>query len=99
MRRWRASLPADDGTDFENASRASWARSQRRHSRRLEHGALRIPRRRAARHGHPSLWRQARLNLQHGLFEVTAGVYQVRGFDISNITFIEGERVTWSSTP
>jgi alkyl sulfatase BDS1-like metallo-beta-lactamase superfamily hydrolase len=40
----------------------------------------------------PSLWRQARLNAVHGLFEVTAGVYQVRGFDLSNITFIEGER-------
>ena len=39
----------------------------------------------------PSLWRQARLNLIHGLFEVTPGVYQVRGFDISNITFIEGD--------
>jgi alkyl sulfatase BDS1-like metallo-beta-lactamase superfamily hydrolase len=39
----------------------------------------------------PGLWRQARLNLQHGLFEVTPGVYQVRGFDLSNITFIEGE--------
>ena len=39
----------------------------------------------------PSLWRQARLNLNHGLFKVTDGVYQVRGFDISNITFIEGE--------
>ncbi len=39
----------------------------------------------------PSLWRQARLNLHHGLFKVTDGVYQVRGFDISNITFIEGE--------
>ncbi|MDZ4373621.1 MAG: alkyl sulfatase dimerization domain-containing protein [Phenylobacterium sp.] len=38
----------------------------------------------------PSLWRQARLNGLHGLFEVTPGVYQVRGFDISNITFIEG---------
>jgi alkyl sulfatase BDS1-like metallo-beta-lactamase superfamily hydrolase len=40
----------------------------------------------------PSLWRQARLNARHGLFKVTAGVYQVRGFDISNITFVEGER-------
>ncbi len=40
----------------------------------------------------PSLWRQARLNALHGLFEVTSGVYQVRGFDLSNITFIEGER-------
>jgi len=39
----------------------------------------------------PSLWRQARLNLIHGLFEVTPGLYQVRGFDLSNITFIEGE--------
>jgi alkyl sulfatase BDS1-like metallo-beta-lactamase superfamily hydrolase len=38
----------------------------------------------------PSLWRQARLNAMHGLFEVTPGVYQVRGFDISNVTFIQG---------
>ncbi|WP_337186331.1 alkyl sulfatase dimerization domain-containing protein [Phenylobacterium sp.] len=38
----------------------------------------------------PSLWRQARLNALHGLFEVTPGVYQVRGFDISNVTFVEG---------
>ncbi|MEZ6030171.1 MAG: alkyl sulfatase dimerization domain-containing protein [Hyphomonadaceae bacterium] len=40
----------------------------------------------------PSLWRQARLNLVHGLFEVTEGIYQVRGFDLSNITFVEGDR-------
>ncbi len=39
----------------------------------------------------PSLWRQARLNGHHGLFQVTEGMYQVRGFDIANITFIEGE--------
>ncbi|MCC7267056.1 MAG: MBL fold metallo-hydrolase [Caulobacteraceae bacterium] len=38
----------------------------------------------------PSLWRQARLNALHGLFEVTPGIYQVRGFDISNVTFVEG---------
>lgn len=41
---------------------------------------------------HPSLWRIAHLNTAHGLFEVVPGVYQVRGYDISNITFIEGER-------
>ena len=40
----------------------------------------------------PSLWRQARLNALHGLFKVTDGIYQVRGFDLSNITFVEGER-------
>jgi alkyl sulfatase BDS1-like metallo-beta-lactamase superfamily hydrolase len=39
----------------------------------------------------PSLWRHGQLNMSHGLFKVTDGVYQVRGFDISNITFIEGE--------
>jgi alkyl sulfatase BDS1-like metallo-beta-lactamase superfamily hydrolase len=38
----------------------------------------------------PSIWRQAQI-MQHytGLFEVTKGIYQVRGLDISNITFIE----------
>ncbi len=41
---------------------------------------------------HPSLWRMAQLNGAHGLFEVVPGVYQVRGYDISNMTLIEGER-------
>jgi alkyl sulfatase BDS1-like metallo-beta-lactamase superfamily hydrolase len=40
----------------------------------------------------PSLWRQERLNNIHGLFEVTQGVYQLRGFDLSNMSIIEGER-------
>jgi alkyl sulfatase BDS1-like metallo-beta-lactamase superfamily hydrolase len=40
----------------------------------------------------PSLWRQSRLNMQHGIFEVVPGVYQVRGLDIANMTLIEGER-------
>jgi len=39
----------------------------------------------------PSLWRQAQLNATHGLFKVTDRVYQVRGFDISNMTIIEGD--------
>jgi alkyl sulfatase BDS1-like metallo-beta-lactamase superfamily hydrolase len=39
----------------------------------------------------PSLWRQARLNNIHGLFEVTEGIYQLRGYDLSNMTIIEGE--------
>ena len=32
---------------------------------------------------HPGLWRQARLNCVHGLFEVGDGVWQARGYDIS----------------
>ena len=39
----------------------------------------------------PSLQNQARLHNFHGLFEVTAGVYQLRGHDLSNMTIIEGE--------
>jgi alkyl sulfatase BDS1-like metallo-beta-lactamase superfamily hydrolase len=39
---------------------------------------------------HPSLWRVAQLNGMHGLFEVVPGIYQVRGYDISNVTFVEG---------
>lgn len=40
----------------------------------------------------PSLWRQSTLNAMQGLFEVVPGIYQVRGLDLSNVTFIEGER-------
>jgi alkyl sulfatase BDS1-like metallo-beta-lactamase superfamily hydrolase len=43
---------------------------------------------------HPSLWRMARLNGIHGLFEVVPGIYQVRGYDISNMTLVEGETGT-----
>jgi len=39
----------------------------------------------------PSLWRQAQLNGIHGLFRVVDGVYQVRGYDLSNMTLIEGK--------
>ncbi|WP_412970812.1 alkyl/aryl-sulfatase [Glaciecola sp. MF2-115] len=38
----------------------------------------------------PSLERQARLNMQYGLFEVSERIYQVRGYDLANMTFIKG---------
>jgi alkyl sulfatase BDS1-like metallo-beta-lactamase superfamily hydrolase len=41
---------------------------------------------------HPSLWRQARLGRIAGLFELAPGLYQLRGFDVSNMHVIEGER-------
>ncbi|TDD39738.1 MBL fold metallo-hydrolase [Actinomadura sp. KC06] len=40
----------------------------------------------------PSLWRQSQLCAKQGLFEVTDGVYQVRGLDLSNMTLVEGDR-------
>ena len=40
----------------------------------------------------PSLWRQSQLNRINGLFEVIPGkLYQVRGFDIANMTFIRSD--------
>ena len=88
-----ASLPADDGADFENARRGflgtipeaevpgAWSMAPFTFLDQARPDTV-----------NPSLWRQAKLNRLHGLFEVTKGVYQVRGFDLSNITFIEGER-------
>lgn len=38
----------------------------------------------------PSLWRQAKLNAQIGLFKVVEGVWQLRGFDIGNMTLVQG---------
>lgn len=40
----------------------------------------------------PSLWRQSELNSINGLFEVTEGVYQIRGFDLANMSLIKGEK-------
>jgi alkyl sulfatase BDS1-like metallo-beta-lactamase superfamily hydrolase len=40
---------------------------------------------------HPSLARIAKLNNNYGLYEVIPGIYQVRGFDLSNITFVRGK--------
>ncbi|HEV7850436.1 MAG TPA: alkyl sulfatase dimerization domain-containing protein [Mycobacterium sp.] len=40
---------------------------------------------------HPSLWRQSQLCAKQGLYEVVEGIYQVRGLDLSNISFIEGD--------
>lgn len=39
----------------------------------------------------PSLWRHARLNAEIGLYKVTEGIYQLRGFDMANITLVEGK--------
>jgi alkyl sulfatase BDS1-like metallo-beta-lactamase superfamily hydrolase len=40
---------------------------------------------------HPSLWRQSTLAAKQGLYEVVPGIFQVRGLDLSNITFVEGD--------
>ena len=43
---------------------------------------------------HPSLWRHARLNQTPGLYQVREGIWQLRGFDLANLTLIQG-RTGW----
>ena len=39
----------------------------------------------------PSLWRQGQLLVKDGLYEVVPGIYQLRGFDLSVMTLVEGD--------
>jgi alkyl sulfatase BDS1-like metallo-beta-lactamase superfamily hydrolase len=91
-------LPFEDLTDFDNADRGFIAA--------LVPGVVRDGEGRVVYDGdaygflegdcpgsaHPSLWRQSQLCARQGLYEVTEGVYQVRGLDLSNMTLVEGER-------
>jgi alkyl sulfatase BDS1-like metallo-beta-lactamase superfamily hydrolase len=91
-------MPADlaDQTDFDDAGRGLIAR--------LEPGVIRNAEGRViwdidvfgtVTQGpcpptvNPSQWRQAKLTAIQGLFEVTSGIYQVRGADLSNMTLVE----------
>ncbi len=94
-----ATLPLDDPADFERATRgqvathptgvieradgrAAWDVNAHDFVREQDDAPDTV---------NPSLWRQARLNAIHGLFEVTDGVWQARGYDISNVTFLAGD--------
>jgi alkyl sulfatase BDS1-like metallo-beta-lactamase superfamily hydrolase len=41
---------------------------------------------------HPSLHRISKLNNNYGLYEVTPGIYQVRGLDLTDISFVRGKK-------
>jgi alkyl sulfatase BDS1-like metallo-beta-lactamase superfamily hydrolase len=93
-------VPADlsDHTDFDNAMRGLVSR--------LEPGVIKAADGRVVYDAdayteatagdcpdtvNPSLWRQSQLTSIQGLFEVTAGIYQLRGIDLSNMTIVEGD--------
>jgi alkyl sulfatase BDS1-like metallo-beta-lactamase superfamily hydrolase len=91
-------LPFSDTRDFDDASRGFLGT--------LDHARITNPQGRvvwsleaygflsdekAPATVNPSLWRQSRLNMNHGLFEVMPRVYQVRGLDIANMTLIEAD--------
>lgn len=97
--RLRNSLPPDDGSDFERAKRGFIGKLDSTIIRNdkgevvwdMDQYAFLAPDAPAPETVNPSLWRQAKLNTHHGLFKVCERIYQVRGYDISNITFVQGD--------
>ena len=96
--RARAILQFDDPADFARAERGRIATHATGRIEVGSHAAWDVADHDFVRESenapdtvHPGLWRQARLNCIHGLFEVSEGVWQARGYDISNITFLAGD--------
>jgi len=95
----RKSLPFDDARDFEEARRGFIAApNYRQIMAEKGHVAWDIGKYDFLLEAgkdfdsiHPSLQRQAILNMNYGLFEVIPGIYQVRGYDLANISFIKGK--------
>ena len=93
-----AKLPFADRRDFEDARRGLIAELPGGIVRNA-HGAVMwdlneydfLKAEQAPATVNPSLWRMAQLNLLHGLFKVMDRIYQIRGFDIANMTIIEGD--------
>lgn len=91
------SLPFDDTTDFDDARRGLLGRLEPCVVRDADGRVVWDNSTYAFLDGpvpdtvNPSLWRQSQLVAMDGLFEVVPGVYQVRGMDLSNISFIEGD--------
>lgn len=92
-------LPFEDERDFEEASRGFIAPLPEGHVLKPNGDFVFDPARLDFAKGreqapdtvNPSLWRQARLVAEGGLFKVCERIYQVRGYDISNLTVIEGD--------
>jgi alkyl sulfatase BDS1-like metallo-beta-lactamase superfamily hydrolase len=96
--KWRQSLPLDDKKDFEEQKRGFIAAPDYKQIKaEAGHVAWDMGSYEWLLQGkdfnsiHPSLQRQAILNMNYGLYEVIPGIYQVRGFDLANISFIKGK--------
>ncbi len=89
-------LNLDDQQDFEDARRGLIARPEGQIRDAdgkilVDFDAFKFVEGKAPPTVNPSLWRHAILNAQIGLFKVTDGIYQLRGFDVANMTLIEGK--------
>ena len=92
-----ATLPMGDTADYEDATRGLIGRSATRQITNAEGrvvwdlDAYRFLDGECADTANPSLWRQGQLLIQDGLFEVVPGIYQLRGYDLSVMSIIEGD--------
>jgi alkyl sulfatase BDS1-like metallo-beta-lactamase superfamily hydrolase len=89
-------LPLDDPQDFEDAKRGFVAKPTGKITTAdgtvlKDFDAYNFLDGKSPETVNPSLWRHAQLNANFGLFKVMDGVYQLRGFDIANMTLIEGK--------
>ncbi|WP_105903100.1 alkyl/aryl-sulfatase [Vibrio gangliei] len=95
-----STLPFSDKTDFENAHKGFIAPLPKSIIKGESGNVIWDPTKysfvkegeKAPATVNPSLWRQSQLINISGLFEVTDGVYQIRNFDLSNMTIIEGKK-------
>jgi alkyl sulfatase BDS1-like metallo-beta-lactamase superfamily hydrolase len=98
LRQQQATLPFGDERDLEEQRRGFIAPMQGNIMADAGHVAWDVERFQFLNTGkdfssiHPSLLRQSRLNMNYGLYEVVPGIYQVRGFDLSDVSFVRGKR-------
>jgi alkyl sulfatase BDS1-like metallo-beta-lactamase superfamily hydrolase len=91
----RQRVAADDRRDFEDASRGFIATREDTVIRDAageplyDLAAYDLLKAEAPPTVNPSLWRHAGILTMHGLFKVADGIYQVRGFDVSTVSFID----------
>ena len=95
--RYREMLDLDDPVDFEQASRGLIAKAP---TEPVKDGAGNVIfdpsdydfiEGEAPATVNPSLWRQAKLNMDRGLYKVADGIHQLRGFDLANMSLIDGQ--------
>ncbi|MEN8129802.1 MAG: alkyl sulfatase dimerization domain-containing protein [Pseudomonadota bacterium] len=91
-------LPFEDKTDFDNAKRGFIATIDKGQITDdagkiiYDMKQFRFLDKDEPETANPSLWRQSKMNAMDGLYKVTDGIYQVRGFDLANISFIRGKQ-------
>lgn len=89
-------LPIADQTDFDNAQKGFLAKIEKPilnedGSVAWDPSQFDFVKGDAPDTVNPSLWRQGKLNSIHGLFEVVPGIYQIRGYDLAQMTLIAGK--------